>query len=75
MAVELVAIIITGVISFLDLGVNCFQVLLNGKTIFDCCGCHYEHKDQELAQMEVAVDAVRRASVPGKAEESTEAPS
>lgn len=60
MTVELVAIIITGIISFFDLGVNCFQILMSGKTSCVCCGFRYKHQDTQTA----TVDAVRRASCP-----------
>ena len=45
MALELIAIITTGVISFFDLVVNVATLCMTGRCRSDCCGAHFEHDE------------------------------
>ena len=47
MSLELVALIITGVVSTFDLVVNVATMCMTGRCRSDCCGFHFEH-DEEI---------------------------
>lgn len=64
MPAQLIAIIITGVISGLDLIVNVAAVLTSGETSCSCGRARYKHRDKETA----AGHNIRRASVGARSE-------
>jgi len=48
MGIELIAIVITGVLTALDLIINCFTACMTGKCHSNCCDCFtFEHNDEE----------------------------
>ena len=46
MTIELVAVIVTGVVSTFDLFINVATLCLTGRCRSDCCGAHFEHDDE-----------------------------
>lgn len=46
MSLEIIAIIITGVVSTFDLFVNVATLCLTGRCRSDCCGFHFEHDEE-----------------------------
>ena len=49
MSIELVAVIITGVVSTFDFAVNIATLCLTGRCKFNCCGVHLEHNNTETS--------------------------
>lgn len=45
MSLELVAIVVTGVLTGLDFIVNIATLCFTGRCRSDCCGVHFEHVD------------------------------
>jgi hypothetical protein len=53
MVFELLALIVTGVLSFMDLVVNIFGLCMTGHCESDCCGCFtFEHNEKGEQQPE-----------------------
>ena len=52
MSIELVAVIITGVISAFDFVVNIATLCLGGHCRSSCCGCDFEHDKQNKQESE-----------------------
>jgi hypothetical protein len=46
MTIELVVIVITGCISFLDVLVNCFSVMMSGHCNSSCGCCSFQHDEE-----------------------------
>lgn len=42
---EVVAIVVTGIVSFFDLIVNIATLCFTGRCESDCCGAHFEHEE------------------------------
>ncbi len=42
---EVVAIVVTGIVSFFDLIVNIATLCFTGRCESDCCGVHFEHEE------------------------------
>lgn len=53
MSVELVAIVITGVVSGIDLVVTCVGMIMNGTFECNCCGMRVKHSDTEADLIEM----------------------
>lgn len=45
MSIELVAVIITGVVSTMDFVINLASMCLQGHCRSSCCGCFFTHDD------------------------------
>jgi hypothetical protein len=61
MAIELIAIVITGAISLIDVFVNCFGLVMHGHCVSSCCCCTFEHDEEPDNKPELVVsDSIRK---------------